>query len=169
MLGKFLHILALLSATLLIGCAGVTEFDTYIINRYKDILDRNSSCIKDANYPVVLNCAKRQLAEIESTPDSYLKPAFVKYAKSFLKLVNDSQRMSGDQITAEMQYIVKVRDEDLLFATKAERSRRDSDFMRRLGNAGTAYNESMRQSQPQSPTRCNSQPDGMGGFTTVCR
>lgn len=161
--------LSIFSLMALVGCAGVTEFDNYIIDRYKDIIERNSSCIKDANYPVVLNCAKRQLAEIESTPESYLKPASVKYAKSFLKLVNESQRMSGDQITAEMKYIVKVRDEDLLFAAKVERSRRNSDFMRRLGNAGTAYNESMRQSQSQSPTRCNSQPDGVGGFTTVCR
>ena len=50
-----------------------------------------------------------------------------------------------------------------------EKGMSGAEFMRRLGNAGQAYNESMRQSQPQSPIRCNSQSDGMGGFSTVCR
>ena len=154
---------------LLLGCAGVTEFDTYIIGKYRAILEKTESCNVNANYSQAVNCARRQLAEMQSTPESYLKTAFVKYAKSFLDLVVQSKSMSPAQFNTELQYVLKVREEETVYAAKAERRRRDSDFMRRLGNAGTAYNESMRQSQPQSPTRCNSQPDGMGGFTTVCR
>ena len=169
MFEKFTQALLAASITLLVGCAGVTEFDTYIIDKYRAILEKNESCNVNANNAQVIHCARRQLAEMQSTPESYLKPAFVKYAKSFLDLVVQSKKMSEAQFKTELQYIVKVRDEEAVYAAKAERRKRDSDFMRRLGNAGQAYNESMRQTQPQSPTRCNSQTDGMGGFTTVCR
>lgn len=169
MLRKFLFSLSVFSLISLVGCAGVTEFDTYIIDRYKAILEKNKSCNLNADYPQVIDCARKQLADMQSSPESYLKPIFVKYANSFLDLVNQAKKISEAQFMAELKYIVKVRDDEAVYAAKAERNRRDSDFMRRLGNAGTAYNESMRQSQPQSPTRCNSQPDGMGGFTTVCR
>jgi hypothetical protein len=92
MFERFTHALVAASITLLVGCAGVTEFDTYIIEKYRAILEKNESCNANANYPQVLNCAKRQLAEMQSTPESYLKPAFVKYAKSFLDLVVQSKK-----------------------------------------------------------------------------
>ena len=166
---KFIFVFLILSITSLIGCAGVTEFDKYISNSYSAILEKNRTCLTNANYSQSVSCAKSQLAEMQASPDSYIKPAIVKYAKSYLKLATDSYKMSKGQVQAELEYITKVRDDDLLYAAKAERSQRNSEFMQRLGAAGKAYNESMRQAQPQSPTRCNSQPDGMGGFTTLCR
>jgi hypothetical protein len=169
MFRKFMLSLSMFSIVLFVGCAGVTEFDTYIIDRYQAILGKNDSCSLNGNYPQVLDCSKKQLADMQSSPESYLKPVFVKYASSYLDLVTQANKMSKAQFMAELEYIVKVRDSEAVYAAKEERSRRDSDFMRRLGNAGTAYNESMRQTAPQSPTRCNSQPDGVGGFSTVCR
>ena len=166
---KFILSVSMFSIMLLVGCAGVTEFDNHIIERYKAILEKNASCNSKANYPQAIDCARRQLTDMESTPESYLKPVFLQYAKSNLDLVMQVKKMSKEQFISELEYIVKVRDEEAVYAAKAERSRRDSDFMRRLGNAGTAYNESMRQAQPQTPTRCDSQPDGMGGFSSVCR
>ena len=165
---RLIYLLTTFSVTFLIGCAGVTEFDNYIIESYRRILDKNESCTSNQRFPILVNCARSQLVEIQDTPESYLKPSMLKYAKSYLHLMNQSRGMSQEQFDAQLKYIVKVRDDDAIYAAKAERSRRDDDFLRRLGAAGKAYNESMQQFQ-QPTTTCTSQPNGLGGFTSVCR
>ena len=168
MFKKFNLVLSLFSIVLLLGCAGVTEFDKHIQSRINVSTEKMKSCFAK-KISSEIGCSKTYLADIQSMPDSYLKPVFIKFAESILNLVTKASSMTEKQFDAELSYIIQVKEDEALYAIKAERSRRESDFMRRLGNAGTAYNESMRQAQPQSPTRCNSQPDGMGGFTSVCR
>lgn len=168
MLRKFIFFLSMFSIISLNGCAGVTEFDKYIQSRINVSLEKLESCLTK-KISSDISCSKTYLADVQSMPDSYVKTVYIKFAESILTLVTKSSSMTAEQFESEWLYIKKVKADEELYAIKAERSRRESDFMRRLGNAGTAYNESMRQSQPQSPIRCNSQSDGMGGFSTVCR
>lgn len=155
---------------LLSSCAGLTEHDKYVFSYYKNNEANFNQCITNAKSDATyIACFFEQEKAYREAPESYLKNGFIKFAKKSkeLHLKFFTKKISYDEFNRQYDLIIKDRDAELLSAAEDERSRRDADFLRRLGNAGKAYNDSMRQQQGDT-IRCKSQSDGFGGVSTVC-
>jgi len=155
---------------LLSGCAGLTEFDKHILSYHKLQEDQYFDCMKTANRNnEIIRCVQNLNRAYLNAPESYLKPPYVRYSKSLLDITRQflSNKIRDDEFSSQLDTIRKTRDAELIYAAKEERNRRDTDFLRRLGNAGQAYNDSMRE-QKNPSVQCRSQPDGLGGFKTIC-
>lgn len=152
------------------SCAGLTEHDKYVFGYYERHEANFNQCTKNAKSDATyVACFFEQEKAYREAPESYLKNGFIKYSKKLkeLHLKFFTKKISYDDFSRQYDLIIKDRNAELLSAAEGERSRRDADFLRRLGNAAQAYNESMRQQQGDT-IRCKSQADGIGGVSTVC-
>lgn len=168
---KIFYKLALvIQISFLLSCAAPTEHDRYVFGYYERHEANFNQCTKNAKSDATyVACFFEQEKAYREAPESYLKNGFIKYAKKLkeLHLKFFTKKISYDDFSRQYDLIIKDRNAELLSAAEGERSRRDADFLRRLGNADQAYNESLRQQQGGT-IRCKSQSDGIGGISTVC-
>ncbi len=163
-------ILIIIVSLFLNACTGLTEHDKFVLSYYErheaefNLCTRNAK--SDASY---ISCFFTQEKAYKEAPESYLKTGFYQYAKKSkeLHLRFFAKKISPEEFSRQYDLMVKDRNAELLAAAESERSKRDEDFLRRLGNAGRAYNESIRQQQSDT-IRCKSQSDGVGGISTTC-
>lgn len=152
------------------GCVTATEsLDSQLNAIYEQINTVFDSCTKTTSISNISQCGREFLENHQRLPDTYQKPPWVNYANRLYTATIDLQYgriKSWGDFNAAIQPALKLWESEMNYAVARENQRLQADGWRRLGEAGRAYNEAMRQ---QQPTTCVSRPNAHGTIVTVCQ
>ncbi len=153
------------------GCAmsRYDDFDEQIDDLYGKITAVFDKCMEVSGVKGASKCGLEFLQYHQRAPDTYRKIPFTRYAEKIYRMTLDweSGRIkTSDQWEARERQIRGILETEIEVAARGASEEDRRRFLRGLGAAGKAMQESTR--QPPSIT-CRSNPDGAGGFRTICQ